>query len=191
MKPIQLFDPASSTYTYVLFDEASRDAIIIDPVDVQLERDLATLRQYGLKLLWTVETHAHADHITSAGQLAELAGAKTAAPEGCGITTAAVQLKDGDTLHFGNEQIRALHTPGHTPGSIALYLDREGKCVLFGQDIHGPFNAAFGSDIEVWKKSMQTLLALNADILCEGHFGIFQPKEKVRGYIERYLEEYE
>lgn len=120
MKPIQLFDPASSTYTYVLFDEASRDAIIIDPVDVQLERDLATLRQYGLKLLWTVETHAHADHITSAGQLAELAGAKTAAPEGCGITTAAVQLKDGDTLHFGNEQIRALHTPGHTAGSMSF-----------------------------------------------------------------------
>ena len=70
MQPIQLFDPASSTYTYVLFDESTRDALIIDPVDEQLERDLATLRQFGLKLLWTVETHAHADHITSAGLLA-------------------------------------------------------------------------------------------------------------------------
>jgi glyoxylase-like metal-dependent hydrolase (beta-lactamase superfamily II)/rhodanese-related sulfurtransferase len=124
MKPIQLFDPASSTYTYILFDEATREAIIIDPVDVQLERDLATLRQYGLKLLWSVETHAHADHITSAGQLAELAGAKTAAPEGCGINTAAVQLKDGDTLSFGAEQLRALLTPGHTAGSMS-YLWRE------------------------------------------------------------------
>jgi sulfur dioxygenase len=123
MKPIQLFDPASSTYTYVLFDEISREALIIDPVDVQLERDLATLRQYGLKLRWTVETHAHADHITSAGQLAELAGAKTAAPEGCGITTAAMQLKDGDLLSFGDEQLRALHTPGHTAGSMS-YLWR-------------------------------------------------------------------
>jgi sulfur dioxygenase len=120
MKPIQLFDPASSTYTYVLFDEASREAIIIDPVDVQLERDLATLREYGLKLLWTLETHAHADHITSAGQLAELAGAKTAAPEGCGISTAAIQLKDGDLLQFGNEQLKALHTPGHTAGSMSF-----------------------------------------------------------------------
>ena len=93
MQPIQLFDAASSTYTYVLFDENTRDALIIDPVDDQVERDLATLRQYGLKLAWTVETHAHADHITSAAQLAEHAGARTAAPAGCGIDTAAVQLQ--------------------------------------------------------------------------------------------------
>jgi len=120
MNPIQLFDPASSTYTYLLFDEATREALIIDPVDVQLERDLATLRQYGLKLLWTVETHAHADHITSAGQLTELAGAKTAAPEGCGISTAAVQLKLGDVLSFGAEHVKVLHTPGHTAGSMSF-----------------------------------------------------------------------
>lgn len=119
MSPIQLFDPASSTYTYVLFDEITRDALIIDPVDEQLERDLGVLRQHNLKLVWTVETHAHADHITSAGWLAEHAGAKTAAPNGCGIDTAAVQLKDGNTLHFGGEQIRALHTPGHTAGSMS------------------------------------------------------------------------
>ena len=119
MNPIQLFDPASSTYTYVLFDEVTRDALIIDPVDSQLERDLGVLRQHRLKLAWAVETHAHADHITSAGLLAEHAGAKTAAPDGCGITTAAVQLKDGDTLRFGDEQIRAMHTPGHTAGSMS------------------------------------------------------------------------
>ncbi|PKO61626.1 MAG: MBL fold metallo-hydrolase [Betaproteobacteria bacterium HGW-Betaproteobacteria-18] len=120
MNPIQLFDPASSTYTYVLFDTTTRDAIIIDPVDTQLERDLQVLREYGLRLVWALETHAHADHITSAGQLTELAGAKTAAPAGCGISTAAVQLKDGDTLTFGTEQIRALHTPGHTAGSMCF-----------------------------------------------------------------------
>lgn len=96
-----------------------------------------------------------------------------------------------ETLKFGNEELHCLHTPGHTPGSIAVYLDRSGQRVLFGQDIHGPFNKAFGSDIEAWKKSMQALLALEADILCEGHFGIFQPKNKARAYIERYLEEYE
>ena len=119
MNPIQLFDPASSTYTYLLYDDDTRDALIIDPVDSQLERDLGVLRQHKLKLVWTVETHAHADHITSAGLLAEHAGAKTAAPDGCGITTAAVQLKDGDTLRFGGEQIRVLHTPGHTAGSMS------------------------------------------------------------------------
>jgi glyoxylase-like metal-dependent hydrolase (beta-lactamase superfamily II)/rhodanese-related sulfurtransferase len=120
MHPIQLFDTASSTYTYVLFDESSRDALIIDPVDEQVERDLAVLRQYGLKLLWTVETHAHADHITSASQLAEHTGARTAAPQGCGIETAAVQLTDGEVLRFGNEQLRALHTPGHTAGGMSF-----------------------------------------------------------------------
>jgi glyoxylase-like metal-dependent hydrolase (beta-lactamase superfamily II) len=96
-----------------------------------------------------------------------------------------------EILKFGKEELHCLHTPGHTPGSISLYLDREEKRVLFGQDIHGPFHKSFGSDIEAWKKSMQILLALDADILCEGHFGIFQPKERVRDYIERYLEEYE
>ena len=89
MKPIQLFDAASSTYTYVLFDVNTREALIIDPVDEQIERDLDTLREYGLKLLWAVETHAHADHIASAGKLAELAGARTAAPAGCGPLPAA------------------------------------------------------------------------------------------------------
>lgn len=120
MQPIQLFDAASSTYTYILFDEATREALIIDPVDEQIQRDLAVLRQYGLKLQWTVETHAHADHITSASQLAEHAGAKTAAPAGCGITTAAVQLQDGNTLSFGIEHVRALATPGHTSGSMSF-----------------------------------------------------------------------
>ena len=120
MRPIQLFDATSSTYTYVLFDETTRDALIIDPVDVQVERDLAILRQYGLKLVWTVETHAHADHITSAALLAEHAGARTAAPSGCGITTAAMQLANKDVLRFGGEQLLALHTPGHTAGSMSF-----------------------------------------------------------------------
>jgi sulfur dioxygenase len=120
MQPIQLFDSASSTYTYVLFDETSREAVIIDPVDEQVERDLAILRQYGLKLMWTVETHAHADHITSAGLLAEHTGARTAAPSGCGITTAAMQIAHGDHLQFGQETLRAIHTPGHTAGSMSF-----------------------------------------------------------------------
>jgi glyoxylase-like metal-dependent hydrolase (beta-lactamase superfamily II)/rhodanese-related sulfurtransferase len=120
MQPIQLFDPASSTYTYIIFDETTRDAVIIDPVDEQVERDLAQLRQYGLKLLWTVETHAHADHITSAGLLAEHTGAQTAAPQGCGITTAALQLVHNQVLRFGGESMTALHTPGHTAGSMSF-----------------------------------------------------------------------
>ncbi|NPC56124.1 MBL fold metallo-hydrolase [Caenimonas soli] len=123
MQPIQLFDPASSTYTYLIFDPDTREAVIIDPVDEQLERDMAALGEHGLRLVWSVETHTHADHITSAALLAEHAGARTAAPEGCGIGTAAVQLKNGDVLRFGGEELKALHTPGHTAGSMC-YLWR-------------------------------------------------------------------
>jgi glyoxylase-like metal-dependent hydrolase (beta-lactamase superfamily II)/rhodanese-related sulfurtransferase len=161
MKPLQLFDPSSSTYTYVLFDQVSRDALIIDPVDVQLERDLAALREYGLKLRWTVETHAHADHITSAGQLAELAGAKTAAPEGCGISTASVQLKDGDTLEFGQESLRVLHTPGHTAGSMSfLWRDHvfTGDCLLI--DGCGRTDFQSGSSEAMYHSLTQVLFAL-------------------------------
>jgi sulfur dioxygenase len=124
MSLVQLFDPASSTFTYVLFDENSsealRPALIIDPVDEQLERDLAVLRQHNLKLVWAIETHAHADHITSAGRLAEHAGAQTAAPADCDISTASLQLKDGDVLPFGTQSLKALHTPGHTAGSMSF-----------------------------------------------------------------------
>ncbi|MFV0681414.1 MBL fold metallo-hydrolase [Ottowia sp.] len=124
MNPIQLFDAASSTYTYILFDEATREAVIIDPVDGQLERDMAVLQQLSLQLKWALETHAHADHITSAARLAELTGARTAAPAGCEVGTAAVQLDEGSTVPFGHEQLRVLHTPGHTAGSVCYHWMR-------------------------------------------------------------------
>ncbi len=123
MIPLQLFDPASSTYTYLLHDPVTLEALLIDPVDAQLERDLAVLQAQGLTLRWALETHTHADHITSAGLLVEHTGARTAAPADCGIGTAAVQLQHGDTLDFGGERLRALHTPGHTAGSMS-YLWR-------------------------------------------------------------------
>ncbi len=170
MNPIQLFDPASSTYTYVLFDEATREALLIDPVDEQLERDLATLREYGLKLLWTVETHAHADHITSAGLLAEHTGARTAAPAGCGISTAAVQLNDGDQLSFGAQRIRALHTPGHTAGSMSYYWERpDGRHVFTGDTllINGCGRTDFqsGSSEALYRSLTEVLFKLPDDTL--------------------------
>jgi glyoxylase-like metal-dependent hydrolase (beta-lactamase superfamily II) len=95
-----------------------------------------------------------------------------------------------EVLKFEKGEVLCLHTPGHTPGSISIILDREGKRVLFGQDIHGPFSDSFGSNLAVWRKSMGILLGLKADILCEGHFGIVQPEKEVRRYIQDYLERY-
>ncbi len=132
MNPTQLFDPASCTYTYILFDEQTREALIIDPVDEQLERDLEALKRLGVTLKWALETHTHADHITSAARLSELTGARTAAPAGCEVGTAAVQLRDGEVLGFGAEQLRVLHTPGHTAGSACYYWQRAGQAP--GQD---------------------------------------------------------
>lgn len=80
MMPIQLFDSDSCSYTYVLADLVTREAVLIDPVDSQLERDLSVLRSHGLQLRWSIETHTHAGHITSAGWLGEYTGACTAAP---------------------------------------------------------------------------------------------------------------
>lgn len=118
--PIQLFDPASSTFTYIVFDAYTREAIIIDPVDTQLQRDLAVLKKEGLQLRTVVETHVHADHITSAAALIKHTGAQAATPVGCGIKPAAIQLKNGDVLPFGTQTLTALHTPGHTAGSMCF-----------------------------------------------------------------------
>jgi glyoxylase-like metal-dependent hydrolase (beta-lactamase superfamily II) len=98
--------------------------------------------------------------------------------------------RDEERLRFDDQEVVCLHTPGHTPGSLSVYLDRGGTRVLFGQDIHGPFSKEFGSDLAAWRSSMERLLALEADILCEGHFGVYQPKENVREYIRHYLEQY-
>ncbi len=171
MTPIQLFDPESSTFTYILVCPSSRQAIIIDPVDNQLERDLAVIKAHNLILAYTVETHAHADHITSAGLLAEHAGARTAAPAGCGITTAAIQLHDGDLLSFGHEQLRALHTPGHTSGSMS-YTWRNNVFTGDTLLINGCGRTDFqsGSAEALYRSLTEVLFALpDATIVWPGH----------------------
>ncbi|GAB3452394.1 MBL fold metallo-hydrolase [Massilia terrae] len=122
--PIQLFDTESSTFTYILNVPGTKDAVIVDPVDHNLDRDLAHIARLGLHLQIVLETHAHADHVTSAGKLRELTGAKAAVPSGCGIPPAEMQLNDGDVISFGDgETIQVIHTPGHTAGSMS-YLWR-------------------------------------------------------------------
>lgn len=91
-----------------------------------------------------------------------------------------------EALEIGGQTIHCLHTPGHTPGSISIYLDRDGKRVLFAQDLHGPLLEEFGSSLKDWDDSTKKLLNLEADILCEGHFGIYKTKKDVRNYIFSY-----
>ncbi|MDY7548329.1 MBL fold metallo-hydrolase [Glaciimonas sp. Gout2] len=125
MNPLQLFDTESSTFTYLLFIPGQTTAVIIDPVARHWERDLQQLDRLGLTLAYVLETHAHADHVTSAGKLCQITGAKSGAPTGCGIGPADLQLNDGDRIVFADaEEIYVIHTPGHTAGSMS-YLWRD------------------------------------------------------------------
>lgn len=117
----QLFDQQSYAFTYVLIDEPTRQAALIDPVREQLERDLTLIRELNVELRYVLETHVHADHITSAGALAEQTGAVTCASE-LGAACAERHLKDGDALVLGETVIRTLATPGHTSDSLSFHV---------------------------------------------------------------------
>ncbi len=122
----QLFDPDSSTYTYLIGSSKAHEAVLIDPVDHHLEDYLQLLRRLALDLKYSIETHVHADHITASGRLRRMTGAETAVSRLCGAAGADHQLMDGDVLAFGDgEAITVLATPGHTAGSCSfLWRDR-------------------------------------------------------------------
>ena len=115
----QLFDNISSTYTYLLACEATGQAILIDPVLPEWERDLAEINKRGLKLAYTVETHIHADHISSALKLSQMTGSKIAGPALDALPCTQVGLEDGVPLQFGSLELQAIHTPGHTNNHFA------------------------------------------------------------------------
>ncbi len=116
----QLFDDQSSTYTYLLWDAATRDAVIIDPVLEQAERDTELIRELGLQLRYALETHVHADHVTGGGRLREVFGCRIGVHENAGAACADRFLRDGETLRFGGETLRVLHTPGHTDTDVCF-----------------------------------------------------------------------
>ena len=119
----QLFDPQSSTYTYLLGDPASREAVLIDPVFEQARRDAALVQELGVKLLWTIETHVHADHVTGAWMLKEKLGSRIAISRASGADGADLYLEPGRKVAFGRRALEALATPGHTSGCMSFVLD--------------------------------------------------------------------
>ena len=121
----QLYEPLSSTYTYLLGDEESGQAILIDPVIASMERDLAEVHRLGLKLAYTLETHIHADHITAALEMKRAIGSKIAAPAHDRLPCTDVAIEEGTPLQVGGICLHPLHTPGHTTGHFAyLFNDR-------------------------------------------------------------------
>ena len=179
----------------------------------QIVRNIELLGLDPARLSTLILTHCHIDHVGGAAYLKERFGARIIMHDlDAGAVELGDQVKTGASwygLRFapldvdlrlsGTEErlsfrdgttLICLHTPGHTPGSIAVYADRGGHRVLFGQDIHEPFLPELGADLNAWRRSMKTLLDLEADILCEGHFGVYKSKARVREYIEGYLDQY-
>jgi len=154
-------------------------------------------------------THCHIDHIRGAAWFRNRFGSKIVMHEldaevverGDNRLTAAfcfdVQFQpmaidmrlagEEGLLTLGDQEIHWLHTPGHSAGSISVYIDAGGNRILFGQDIGAPLLSEFNCDPAAWFESMEKLLALEADVLCDGHSGIYQPKEEVRRYIEHFV----
>ena len=130
-----LFDPASSTWTYLLGDAASGEAVLIDPVFEQLRRDQTLITELGLQLEWTLETHVHADHVTAAWLLRQRLGSRIALSVDGGASGADRLLRHGDHVAFGSRHLLVRATPGHTDGCLSYVLDDEsrvfsGDCLL-------------------------------------------------------------
>jgi len=131
----QLFEPRSSTYTYLLGCAASGEALLIDPVIETLERDLSLLEALGLRLVCTLETHVHADHLTAAWALRRRTGCRVAYPEAERVACADLQVNERGPIVVGTLHLQALHTPGHTPGGQCYLLADREPPLLFSGDV--------------------------------------------------------
>jgi sulfur dioxygenase len=119
----QLFDHSSGTYSYLLADSQSRQAVLIDSVYEQYQRDLSLVRELELKLLACIETHCHADHVTGAWLMQQASGSQILASAKSGISPLNRALTDGDSITFGQRSLLVMSTPGHTEGCISLVMD--------------------------------------------------------------------
>ncbi|MHA1264784.1 MAG: MBL fold metallo-hydrolase [Candidatus Helarchaeota archaeon] len=198
--------------------KTSKGLVLIDAgLGEQLDRLIGNIKKLQLdptELKALIITHCHIDHIGGAAKLKdefnlEIFAHKYDVPaiEGdkvqmtgasfYGVNYEPVKVdhvlfeeKGEELLDFGDCQLVSIHTPGHTPGSICIYTDIKKQRVLFAQDVHGPLFPEFGSDVADFVESLQRLMALKADILCEGHFGIYKPASEVKKYIERYVKQF-
>jgi sulfur dioxygenase len=169
----QLFDPQSSTYTYLLADPGTREALLIDPVFEQARRDLALLRELGLTLTATLDTHVHADHVTAAWLLQQRSGSRIGVAAAGGAQGADRMLAHGDRIAFGRRHLEVRATPGHTDGCLSFVLDDQS--MAFTGDallIRGCGRTDFqqGSATRLYRSVHEQLLSLpDGCLLYPGH----------------------
>src|SRR5579862_5730140 len=164
----QLFDPQSSTYTYLLGDGASRAAVLIDPVFEQVRRDVALIDELGLKLVATLETHVHADHVTGASLMKQRTGAKIMVGKASGVVGADRYLVQDDVVSFGGRRLLVRATPGHTNGCITYVLDDSsmaftGDCLLIRGSGRTDFQG--GDPSAMYRSVREQIFALPAECL--------------------------
>jgi sulfur dioxygenase len=130
----QLFEPESSTYTYLLGCAETGEALLLDPVLETVERDLAVLSELRLTLALTLDTHVHADHVTAAARLRALTGCRIAFPAASEVAGADLPVSEGEPVRVGGLELHPLFTPGHTADHHCYHFDRPGAARVFTGD---------------------------------------------------------
>lgn len=169
----QLFEPESSSYTYLLACPDTRSAVLIDPVLETVERDLATLQSLGLGLAWTVDTHIHADHVTGADRLRSLTGCRAAGPPG--VAGACRTVSELEPLEAGSVIVRALFTPGHTEEHHSYLVEAGGPARVFTGDLLliggcGRTDFQGGDPAALYRSVHEKIFTLpDETLVCPGH----------------------
>ena len=176
------------------------------------ERLFSNIRSCGVNLEdieYLLITHCHYDHTGGAKDVKDMTGCQTVAHQldaefleagddsvtaatwyGARLEPLVIERKlslSREQIQLGDRNIEAIHTPGHSPGSVVYVTESQGLKVLFGQDVHGPLDASLLSNREEYLKSLDLLLSLNADLLCEGHYGVYVGKDEVQKFIRSFM----
>ena len=169
----QLFDADTGTFTYLLADVASRQGVLIDPVFEQHSRDLSLIQELGITLVATLDTHAHADHVTGSWLLHDATGCAIGLAAAAGADNVTLPLKHGDRVAFGQRQLEVRSTPGHTDGCLSFVLDDHS--MAFSGDallVRGCGRCDFqqGDPHTLWRSITEQLLSLpESCLLYPGH----------------------
>ncbi|MHA2289080.1 MAG: MBL fold metallo-hydrolase [Promethearchaeota archaeon] len=201
----------SGCSVYLVDTNSDEGLVLIDcGMDIEMIKSVSKLGLNSGDINHCFLTHFHIDHTAACSDLKNINSkvkfyahhldanaieekghdSKTAA-SWYGVNYNPIKLErrlkgEKESIQLSDYNFQCIHTPGHTPGSISILVEVDKTKVLFGQDIHGPFYKSFGSNLDDYQKSMQTLLDLKADILCEGHFGVMEPAGEVARFIQRH-----